>query len=128
MTKISMCAGILSCIIGATAVGQQSALGSPGSATNPFRMSAAASYGMLASHPAPIYPEEAHIKHISGAVVLSVLVAPDGTVSRVRVVSGGLEITDAAFMAVRQYRYRPYVNGGAPAYFETPITVNIIFH
>ncbi len=128
MRKLFFLVWIISGIPLGSAMGQQLAAGPPGSASNPFHMSAAVSYGMLTSHPAPVYPEEAHLKHISGAVALSVLVAPDGTVNRVRVISGGLEITDAAFMAVRQYRYRPYINGGAPAYFETAVTINLLFH
>ena len=81
--------------------------------------------GMKLTRPVPVYPLEARTKHISGSVVLDVVVGPDGQVHRARVISGPLELTDAAFTAALKTTYRPFMNTGAPAWFHSPVTFNI---
>ena len=40
-------------------------------------------------------------------------------------ISGPQEFQEAALQAVRQWRYRPYLNGGVPTKVHTIITVNL---
>jgi periplasmic protein TonB len=75
------------------------------------------------SQPKPQYPPMARAAHIEGAVVLSAVIARDGSIERLHVVSGHPWLAQAALDAVRQWRYRPYILNGASVEMETQITV-----
>jgi protein TonB len=47
----------------------------------------------------------------------------DGTVRTVRVVFGNRALASAAVRAVRQWRYRPYLQDGQPIETETNIVI-----
>lgn len=73
----------------------------------------------------PIYPEEAKMKHLSGAVTLKATIGSDGRVHSLRAISypdGAMAIS--AIRAVRMWRYKPYLLNGEPRQVETTITVN----
>jgi TonB family protein len=78
----------------------------------------------LLAAPAPGYPLLAKIAHIEGPVVVEAVVAPDGTVSDARVLSGHRLLRGAAVEAVRQWRYRPYLINGRPAEVSTTVTLD----
>jgi protein TonB len=71
----------------------------------------------------PEYPSAALTAHRSGAVVLEVGVAEDGSVSTVRPLSGDRELSAAATAAVRTWRYRPYRQHDRPTPFQTDVTL-----
>jgi len=79
----------------------------------------------LIEHPHPSYPEEAKRKKIQGRVRLGVVVAQDGSVEQVRVVSGNPLLTQAAMEAVRAWKYKPILLNGQAVEVET--TVDVIF-
>ena len=54
---------------------------------------------------APTYPEIAKRMHISGVVKVAVTVAPDGSVSATRAVSGNRMLSDAAEQAVHKWKF-----------------------
>jgi TonB family protein len=71
----------------------------------------------------PSYPKEARKKRIEGPVVLNAVVALDGTLSDINVVSGNPILADAALEAVRQWRYQPSKVNGEPVEAQHQITV-----
>jgi protein TonB len=71
----------------------------------------------------PVYPRLAIAAHISGTVRLIGMVATDGTVQQIRVVSGPALLVEAALDAVRQWVYRPTTLSGKPVEVIAPIDV-----
>ena len=53
----------------------------------------------------PVYPELARRMHVSGTVVMHLVVQPDGSVSDARVESGHALLTPAAEQAVRHWKF-----------------------
>jgi len=71
----------------------------------------------------PVYPKLAIAAHISGTVRLMGVVAKDGTVQQIRVVSGPALLVEAALDAVRQWVYRPTMLNNKPVEVIAPIDV-----
>lgn len=95
-----------------------------GASTAPGLNSATPTSAYLLKRVLPEYPEPARQLGIQGPVVLTVLVARDGSVQDVKVSSGHPGLVDAAVEAVKQWRFQPQRVKGNPAEFETRITVN----
>lgn len=72
----------------------------------------------------PRYPLLAREMQIQGAVVLDVLIGRDGIIQHLRVLSGPAILSAAAQEAVKQWRFRPYLQSGQPVETEARITVN----
>lgn len=87
-------------------------------------LSQGVSTGRLLRKVPPVYPLNARRLGIEGQVVLQAVIAKDGTVQDVKVVSGSPLLTDAALQAVRQWRYQPYVLNGQPVEAETQVQIN----
>ena len=79
---------------------------------------------LLVSHTVPLYPEQALRSGIQGAVVLEAFIAKDGSISDLKLVRGPLLLGHAAFDAVRQWRFQPYLFNGQPTEAETLITIS----
>jgi protein TonB len=75
--------------------------------------------------PKPIYPPLARQARISGTVRLQAIIAKDGTVIELQVLSGPALLVQAATDAVRQWRYQPTLLNGEP--IEVVTTVDVIF-
>jgi TonB family protein len=73
----------------------------------------------------PIYPEIAKQERLSGTVRLHALIALDGSVRVLRVLSGRCSLARASVDAVRQWRYRPTTMNGNPVEVDT--TIDVIF-
>jgi protein TonB len=71
----------------------------------------------------PVYPRLAITAHISGTVRLIGVVANDGTVQQIRVVSGPALLVEAALAAVRQWVYRPTLLNNRAVEVIAPIDV-----
>lgn len=71
----------------------------------------------------PVYPEEASKEKISGTVKLHVVIAQDGKVQQIQVVSGHPLLAQAAIDAVRQWQYQPTLLNGQPVEVDTEIDV-----
>lgn len=71
----------------------------------------------------PQYPPDAVAAHRTGEVTLEVLVGNDGSVASVRPLSGDPLLAAAAAEAVRNWHYEPYQHEGAPAAFQTDVTL-----
>ena len=72
----------------------------------------------------PVYPRIAAISGIQGQVKLHAIIARDGRIQSLNVMSGHPLLARAALEAVEQWRYRPYVLNGKKVEVETLITVN----
>jgi TonB family protein len=107
-----------------SAAAQGSAEPDASDASAPLRVSSDAVNRYLLQRVEPEYPEPAKLQHIEGAVVLGILVGSDGTVKSLSVVSGDLQLVNAATDAVRQWRFKPYLLNGKAVEFETRVTVN----
>jgi TonB family protein len=64
-----------------------------------------------------------HMK-VQGSVVLQAVVGADGIIEDLRVLSGPAILTAAAQQAVRQWRFKPYLQNGQPVETKATITVN----
>jgi len=71
----------------------------------------------------PVYPQPARQLRISGTVHLLGIIAKDGTIQRLQVLSGHPLLRQAAIDAVSQWIYRPTVLNGQPVEVEAPIDV-----
>ncbi len=74
--------------------------------------------------PTPEYPPLAKMARIQGTVRLQAVIAKDGTIKDLTVVSGHPLLAPAALAAVRQWRYQPTLLDGVPVEVETEIDVN----
>jgi periplasmic protein TonB len=78
---------------------------------------------MLIQRVEPIYPALPKQMHREGQVELRAVIATDGTIQSLQVVSGDPLFVRSATDAVSQWRYRPTVLNGQPVEIETYITV-----
>ncbi len=72
----------------------------------------------------PVYPRLAIESHTQGTVLLQAIIARDGTITNLKVISGHPLLVRAAADAVMQWRYRPYILDGEPVEVETQVTVH----
>lgn len=71
----------------------------------------------------PIYPPLAKQIHKEGRVELRAMIATDGTIQSLEIVSGDPIFFQSAKDAVSQWRYRPTILNGQPMEIDTHITV-----
>jgi protein TonB len=72
----------------------------------------------------PSYPMLARQMKVQGSVVLEALIGTDGLIQDLRVLSGPAILSSAAREAVRQWRFKPYLQNGRAVETEAKITVN----
>jgi TonB family protein len=77
-----------------------------------------------AHQPPPSYPLLTQATAIRGSVLLQALIAADGTVEEMRVISGPTILVSAARQAVQQWRFKPYLLNGKPVETYARVTVN----
>jgi TonB family protein len=70
----------------------------------------------------PKYPVEA--RSTQGTVVLKAVVDANGKVEGLRLVEGNATLAAAAILAVKQWRYRPYLRDGKAQAFQTIVIVD----
>ena len=70
------------------------------------------------------YPLLGQHAKVQGSVVLQAVIGADGTIEDLRVLSGPAILTTAAQQAVRQWRFKPYLQNGQPVETKARITVN----
>jgi protein TonB len=74
--------------------------------------------------PTPEYPPLAKMARIQGTVRLEAIIANDGTIQDLKVLSGHPLLVKAALDAVKQWRYQPTLLNGEPVEVVTEIDVN----
>jgi len=78
---------------------------------------------MLVRRVEPVYPPMARQIRRSGKVELHALIAADGKVQSLELVSGDPLLVQSALDAVKQWRYKPTLLNGQPVEVDTYITV-----
>ena len=76
----------------------------------------------------PVYPPLARQARLSGSVRFTAIIARDGTIQNLTLVSGNPMLVTAAMDAVRQWRYRPTLLNGDPIEVIAPIEVIFILN
>lgn len=79
----------------------------------------------LIARPTPVYPPLARQARIQGTVRLQAIIAKDGTIQSLEVVSGHPLLVQNALDAVRQWRYQPTLLNGEPV--EVSTTIDVVF-
>jgi TonB family protein len=103
-------------------------LDSPSKAPTPVlqsvNVSQGVSQGLLVKKVQPIYPPVALRLRIEGAVQLTATISKSGDISAVKVLGGDAALARAAVVAVKQWKYKPYLLNGSPVEIQTQITLN----
>lgn len=81
---------------------------------------------MLTSRTPPKYPEDAKQARIEGDVLLTAIIATDGSVQQLDVKSGHPLLASSAIQAVMQWKYRPTLLNGQPVEVVTSIHINFV--
>ncbi len=76
----------------------------------------------------PVYPEAARRTGTEGLVALDAVVAPNGSVERLRPLSGPDLLVQSATEAVQSWRFEPYLSSGKAVEVETTIAVEFRLH
>ena len=79
----------------------------------------------LISQARPLYPPLARQARIQGTVRLQAIIARDGTIAQLEVLSGHPLLVQSALDAVRQWRYQPTLLNGEPV--EVVTTIDVVF-
>jgi len=75
--------------------------------------------------PEPEYSEEARKAKFQGAVILSIVILPDGTTTNIRVTRPlGLGLDEKAIEAVQKWRFKPSLKDGKPVAVSANVEVN----
>ena len=95
--------------------------------SGPQRVSPGVQAAKLLKHPAPVYPAVAKQARIQGRVVLQAIVAKDGTIESLKLLSATSPLlVQSAMDAVKQWVYQPTLLYGEPVRVLTEVTVNFI--
>jgi periplasmic protein TonB len=94
--------------------------------TKPVIVSEGAQEALLVRRIEPLYPNLARQIHLAGTVELRAVIAKDGTVIDLEVVSGNPMLARAAVDAVRQWHYRPTLLNNQPVEVQTFVTVKFV--
>jgi periplasmic protein TonB len=98
----------------------------PAVATKPMFVSQGAQEALLIRRVEPVYPTLARQVHVSGTVELRAIIAKDGSVINLEVISGHPMLVRAAVDAVRQWHYRPTLLNNQPVEVQTFVTVKFV--
>ena len=80
--------------------------------------------GLLTQKVTPVYPVIASRTGVQGDVKLYAIIARDGSIENLKLITGHPLLVAAAMDAVAQWKYKPYILNGEPVEEETYITVS----
>ncbi len=92
--------------------------------TGPIRVGGNVQQMNLIDMPAPEYPALAKQARIQGTVRFNVIIAKDGTVTNLNLVSGHPLLIPAATESARRARYKPTLLNGQPVEVSTQVDIN----
>ncbi len=72
----------------------------------------------------PYYPQIAVMAHVSGVILLHVIIATDGTIRAITFVSGPELLRNAAMATVYQWRFEPTLLNGQPVEVDTTLSIH----
>jgi TonB family protein len=85
------------------------------------RLSAPQAAEMLVTYKNPVYPPIAAAAHVSGQVVIKILVSHEGTVEKAFVISGPEMLRASSIDAAKGYVFKPLMAGTKAVPFETNV-------
>jgi protein TonB len=91
---------------------------------DPLHVSGGAQAARLVFAPKPGYPQLARAARVQGVVRLQAVIAINGAIKNLHVVTGPPLLVAAALAAVEQWRYQPTLLSGQPVEVATEIEVN----
>src|SRR5262249_17734443 len=94
------------------------------SAPNRIRVGGNVQQAMLLEQPRPLYPPLAKQARMQGVVRVEAILARDGTVSNLTVMSGHPLLVESAIEAVKRWVYKQTLLNGEPVEVVTVIDVN----
>ena len=124
MRNLSFLALLVCSLLTTVAANAQQTDAPPAKKITRIRQGGNAMVAALKTKVQPEYPEEARKKGIAGTVRLHAIIARDGSVAQLEVISGDQLLVKSALDAVRQWRYRPTLLNGEPVEVDTTIDVN----
>jgi len=74
----------------------------------------------------PAYPLLARQMKVQGAVILLVDIDKDGSIQALQILSGPAILADAEREAVKQWRFKPYLQNGVPIETQAKVTVDFM--
>jgi len=97
--------------------------------SEPQRIGGDVQAGKLIYHPSPAYPSLAKTAHVEGSVVLQAMIAEDGTVQSLRVISQTSPLLlSGVIETVKTWKYIPTLLNNEPVEVLTTITINFNLH
>lgn len=93
-------------------------------ALEPVNLPGYLSEKLLVDKVEPSYPEKALQAGLQGPVVLQAWIGRDGKVIDLKLIRGPLLLGQAAYKAVKQWRYQPYLMNGEAVEAQTYVTVD----
>jgi len=93
-------------------------------ALEPVSLSEDLSRKLLLQKVLPSYPEQAIRARLQGPVVLQAWIGRDGNIQDLKLIRGSFLLGQAAYRAVKQWRYQPYLINGRAVEAETFVTVD----
>jgi len=90
----------------------------------PLRVSSGVQQANLIYAPKPTYPQLAKAARVQGTIKLQAIIAVDGSIKNLRLISGPPLLANAALDAVRRWQYKPTMLNGSPVEVITEIDVN----
>jgi TonB family protein len=107
------------------ASGNLSTLANPVSSSTPSMVAQSDLENVIAtSKIPPVYPPVAKQRRLSGSVVVEGIVGTDGKITKLQLVSGQPIFRDAAFEAVKQWKFKPARLNGQPIEQSTRIRLD----
>ena len=96
----------------------------PAAPRAPVRVSSGVQQANLIYAPKPVYPQLAKSARVQGTIKLQAIIAVDGSIKNLRVMTGPPLLVNAAIDAVRRWQYKPTMLNGSPVEVITEIDVN----
>jgi periplasmic protein TonB len=90
----------------------------------PLRVGTGVQAANLIFGPKPVYPQLAKAARVQGTIKLQAIIAVDGTIKNLKVISGPPLLVNSAMEAVRRWQYKPTLLNGSPVEVITEIDVN----
>jgi TonB family protein len=99
-------------------------LPAPKRSTEATRVSQGITEGMLVKKVSPIYPSQARQMRKEGVVQILANITKSGSISSAKLIKGDAMLGQAALVAVKQWKYKPYTLDGQAVEVQTQISVN----
>jgi protein TonB len=117
--------GSMGGVIGGVIGGMGTAPPPPKPVQQRIRQGGSVQAALLVNKVQPVYPPLARQTRISGTVRLHAIIAKNGSVEQLEVLSGHPLLVRAAMDAVQQWKYKPTLLNGEPVEVDT--TIDVIF-